>query len=524
MSGPVITDTTCGAFRRLSPASLQDGRVHRFVVGEDTRVRVLDADEAARELGDPFATLVLLRGVFPRTAGEALEALQDAAPGAGSPLFFLLGEGSQIPMSAATAAVRRRLRFLVAHGVGPEGADVLISAFHPDEGDVELMAWDRRSGGFNYYQTVGPSSAWVFGGNSRHALGGPTQGKGPFESHLSGAPVMKELRVPWLHWHSFAANILPSVLPQDPPLVGHPWVTGDKPDGAEVCENSVVIPGIRRWTKARFDRLLVDGGEIGDPRRILEQVLGTPSVNLVTGPRESRSLRPGDQVVLPRAFFVDIEGLGRILGLPTPPTLSVPFEIYEQNLVAFRTRLEDGAGFVRAGDTHFPFPVPEVAFEDLAVLEEALARGLLTRRLAACLLMTDFPNPVFSRRRAALLAHVPARAVFADGASSFSQEMGDAIAAAAPGTAQGSPEREFAARWDQGEDVDAFGADLRAYYAAVSARLATQAGFDDYVRLAEARRDRVRTMPIFESPLLFARTDVPSRAREMRPDGTVVEV
>jgi hypothetical protein len=52
--------------------------------------------------------------------------------------------------------------------------------------------------------------------------------------------------------------------------------------------------------------------------------------------------------------------------------------------------------------------------------------------------------------------------------------------------------------------------------------LRTQAGFDDYVRLAEARRDRVRTMPIFESPLLFAH--VPSRAREMRPDGTVVEV
>jgi hypothetical protein len=76
MSGPVITDTTCGAFRRLRPESLQDGRIHRFVVGEDSRVRVLDADEAARELGDPFATALLLDGVFPRTAGEALEALQ----------------------------------------------------------------------------------------------------------------------------------------------------------------------------------------------------------------------------------------------------------------------------------------------------------------------------------------------------------------------------------------------------------------------------------------------------------------
>ena len=30
--------------------------------------------------------------------------------------------------------------------------------------------------------------------------------------------------------------------------------------------------------------------------------------------------------------------------------------------------------------------------------------------------------------------------------------------------------------------------------------------------------------PVLPSLLLFARTDVPSRAREMRPDGTVVEV
>jgi hypothetical protein len=34
----------------------------------------------------------------------------------------------------------------------------------------------------------------------------------------------------------------------------------------------------------------------------------------------------------------------------------------------------------------------------------------------------------------------------------------------------------------------------------------------------------VHPMPIFESPLLFARTDVPPGTREMRADGTVLEV
>jgi hypothetical protein len=36
------------------------------------------------------------------------------------------------------------------------------------------MAWDRRSGGFNFHRTVGANSAWVFAGNSRHALADPT--------------------------------------------------------------------------------------------------------------------------------------------------------------------------------------------------------------------------------------------------------------------------------------------------------------------------------------------------------------
>jgi hypothetical protein len=531
MSAPPSAATSCAAIRNLPPQALQPGALHRFVVGEDPAVRVFSAPDAAAELGDPFATLLLLRGIFPTTAGEVLEAF-DREAAAGDPLrtglFFLLGEGSQIPMSAATAAVQRRLRFVVTRGMGREGADVLVSAFHPDEGDVELMAWDARKGGFNFYQTVGASSAWVFAGNSAHALRAPTQGKGPFESHLSGNFVMKELRFPWLHWHSKAANILPSVLPEDPPLVGHPWVSARNPQGADICEIEVAKPGITRWTAARFAQLLAGDGVIEDPGRILVQVLGTPSVNIITSNRESRDAVAGEALVLPQTFFVDSEALTELLGLPAPPRFAVGGALYLKNLAAFGTRLEDGQGFERPGDTHFAFAVPERAFEDQEVLRKAIAVGLLSRRLAACLLMTDFPNPVFSPRRAALMAHVPATARVAGGASDFSDRMGEAIAAAAPGTPEGSPEREFAARWastaDSGADLTSFGADLGAYYAAVTVRLATQAGYDDYVRLAESRRARVGTMPIFESPLLFARTDVPPGAREMRADGTVVEV
>ena len=57
----------------------------------------------------------------------------------------------------------------------------------------------------------------------------------------------------------------------------------------------------------------------------------------------------------------------------------------------------------------------------------------------------------------------------------------------------------------------------------MSARLLSQHGFDDYCRLAESRRQRVRTMPIAESPLLFPTTNILPTDLAMRADGTIEE-
>jgi hypothetical protein len=525
MTASADADVTCAVFRRLPPAALAPDAVHRFVVGEDTAPRRLTAEEASRELGDPFAVLLLLRGVFPRTGGEVLAALDRAgseADALGRQMVFLVGEGSQIPFSPDTASVQRNLRFLVTRGSGPEGPDVLLSSFHPDEGDVELMAWDRRSGGFNFYRTVGANSAWVFAGNSRHALVDPTQGKGPFESHQSGNVLMKELRAPWIHWDSPDAEVLPSVFAGDDPLREHPWFREKEPQGAFTCEVSVARPSIERWTKARFAALVAQEGTVDRPPRVMRQLLETPTVNLISSPARSRDAVAAARVELPETFFVDAEAL-KLLGLP-PPRFAVEGRLYGRSLRSFQVRLTDDDGFARPGDTHFAFVVPERAFEDHAVLAEAVRVGLISHRLAACLVMTDFPNPVFSTRRAALLRHVPATATIQGGQSSFSVEMAEAILAAAEGSAADSAEREFAERWAAGDAWrEEFGRLLGAYFRAVDGKLKTQEGFDAYYQLAESRRDQVRRLPIFESPLLFARTNIPSATRVMRRDGTVIE-
>jgi hypothetical protein len=526
MTASADVDVTCAVFRRLPPAALAPEAIHRFVVGEDTAPRRLTTEEASRELGDPFGVLVLLKGVFPRTAGEVLAALDREASEAdalGRQMIFLVGEGSQIPFSPDTASLQRNLRFLVTRGSGPGGPDVLLSSFHPDEGDVELMAWDRRSGGFNFYRTVGANSAWVFAGNSRHALADPTQGKGPFESHRSGNILMKELRAPWIHWDSPDAEVLPSVFAGNDPLREHPWFRDKEPQGAFTCEMSVARPSIERWTKTRFAALVAQDGTVDQPERVMHQLLETPTVNLISSPVRSRDAVAGASVELPKTFFVDAEAL-KLLGLPPPPRLAVDGPLYGRSLQSFQVRLTDDNGFARPGDTHFAFVVPERAFEDHAVVGEAVRVGLISRRLAACLLMTDFPNPVFSARRAALVRHVPATANIQGGQSRFSADMAEAILAAAEGSAADSPEREFAERWAAGEAWrEEDNRLLGDYYRAVGSQLTTQEGFDAYYRLAESRRDQVRNLPIFESPLLFAHTNIPSATRMMRRDGTVTE-
>lgn len=526
MSTPAATDTSCRVFSTIA-TELDPDAIHRFVVGEDAAVRTMTADEAAAELGDPFATLLLTQGVFPRTPQETLDKLSRAAIAGGfalprKPAFFVLGEGSHLPVNEETKDVNRSVRFVVAFGSGDEGPDILISAFHPEHDDVELMAWDRRAGGFNFYKSVGPNSAWVFAGNSAHAVTPATEGKGPFESHRSGNFLMKEMRAPWVNWHTQDDRIDASIFPAGDPRGEHPWFVSKVPQGALACELEVARPCIERWTAARFRALVGRGGTVQRPARIMEQILDTPTVNLISSATRNLDIATVSEVDLPNTFFVDSEALNKLLGLRKPAAFAVASGIYAASLEAFDVALDDGRGFRQPGDTHFVFVVPERAFEDQIVVREAMRIGLLTDRFTAALLMTDFPNPVFSAPRRKLLEYVPATATISGGRSDFSEEMAQAIVAAAPGTPQGSPEREFEQLWATGDAWrDAFGTLLSDYFDAVTARLADQDGFDAIFRLAESRRNRVRAMPIFESPLLFARTNIAAESLAMAADGSV---
>jgi hypothetical protein len=524
---PTKPEDSCRAFDSQS-VELDPNVLHRFRIGADPGPQPLDKSAIEAELGDALARLVFTGDEFPASPSDLLAAVDEAIDdgdslGPQSQLVFLLGEGSQIPFGEATRDLDRGLRFVVTRGSGPDGPDILVSALDPDGEFVEAMAWDQNAGGFNYYRTVVRDGAWVVAGNSADALSDPTHGKGPFESHTGGNFLMKEFRFPWIHWHSFKANIFPTAFAPDDPRRDHPWVTGP-PDGANICEENVAKPAIERWTRVRFDKL-VAAGTIDNPARILEHLVTTPTVNLASSATESRAAASTASIDLPQTFFVDSASLHEELGLEDPPAFRVASDVYRQSLATFEITLRGNNGFEQPGDTHFAFAVPEKAIEDITALREALGRGIVSRRLTACLLMVDFPNPIFSPRREKLLAHCPSSATVTHGASTFSEEMGEAIAAAAADAEDDSAEAEFAELWSLGEQFEnPLNERLRQYYAAIETKLTSQAGFDDFMRLANSRRNRVREMPIFENRLLLPESNIEPGERAMQPDASVSEI
>lgn len=512
------------AFDEVAP--FDPNTLHRFIVGADPVPRALSQAEV-RALGDSFASLLLARGRVPRSGEQVLAMIKAAAP-ANSPLkkhsSFVLGEGSQLASTAESAGVDRTMRFVLTIGTGPNGPDIMFSVPDPKLPNlIELMAWDHKQGGFNYYRSTGDGAMWMLAGNSRDAVRDASRHKGVFESHRSGAPLMKELKTPWINWHSPAANIPDTAFAADDPRRTHDWFVNKEPGGGLTFEFEAARPAMTRWAKARFAKLRTSGGTVTRPRHFMEQILDSPAVNLVTTHVESKALVPDDQLDLPATFFVDSEGLADVLGLAAPPAFTVSGRIYAKCLQKFDVRMDDGDGFVAKGDTHFCFLVPERAFEDQVVLREVVDMGLVTRRLAACLLMVDPWNPVFSDRRRALLKHVPATATVKKRKSTLSRDMANAILAAAKIAPAGTPEKEFAARWQTGAGFKAaFNTLLTNYYAALTAKLKTQAGFEAYFRLADDRRRdfRARTR-LAEFPLLLPHTNIPPANRRMNQNSTV---
>jgi len=137
------------------------------------------------------------------------------------------------------------------------------------------------------------------------------------------------------------------------------------------------------------------------------------------------------------------------------------------------------------------------------VLRDLLVRGALSRKLALCMLMVDFTNPVFSSRRATLLRHVPQAIALGEGQDLDRRFVGS-VRVSSEANTQGSPEGEFLAMWDRA-DWEANLADrVNRYWTSIGSVLSSAEGFDQVFRLAESRRRQFRKRPVLEFGLTLA--------------------
>ena len=514
---PGVADATA------PPAVVLESRaVYRFVMGRDDVPRKLTPGEVGATLHDPFARLVLGAGAAPQTTIELIRLLSDAG-GLPQQRVFLVADGGQIPWSPQTSQIKRAFRFLLTRGPMSQQPILFVSTTPPfDSPDafLQVIGWDEVAGAYQFYDRR--QGAWVWAGSSWDALAEVSRGRGPFDSHVNGALNMKELKNPWVHWHSMAAGIRDEVLAADDPLRADPlWA---QREGAERLEAEVVRPGIERWTEARI-RACFEGDRLTRLPELMRQVLETSTVNLVASPVESRTLAPGVQVRLPLTFFVNsdalVDDLGLNPGLAEVPTVDGATYLY--CLRTYEVAITDGTHrFV--GDTHFAFVVPEPAFEDLLVLRQLRAARVMPNKLAASLLMVDFPNPVFSPRRAALLRHVPVSATVGAG-SDFPDRFVAAVEAAAADLPPEAPEHELLANWrlPEADWRATFEGRLSALFAAIATRLADGPSFAPLFELAESRRREFRKRPLAEFRLTVPVTNIPDDAPllELGLDGSV---
>ncbi len=500
----------------------QADTLYRRVLGIDNEPRPMTESELS-DLADPFGLLLRSGKPFPLTVRDALAAI-DALTGTDNALpdqlVFLVADGGHVAWTPETDDLQRAFRIAIARGHGEftllMSASTLLDS-SANQAFLQIIGWDAAHEVFHFYERLQGTFFWA--GMSRHALEAPTRGQGPFDSHVNGALVMKELRSPWIHWHAPQAGINEEAFAPNDPMRQEPLFRNRVT--AERLESEVVRPAIHRWNEARVRRAVRDG-VWHDVRHFLRQAVCDTTVNLATSETASQLLRKDELLRPPVSFFINRDVLFSTLELVPQTDLDVliPGKLYRECLVRYDVHRSDGR-FRLDGDSHFAFLVPEPAFEDTDLIDVMLQAGLVGKRFVACLAMTDFSNPVFSAQRAALLRHVPERAAGTQPGEDMQARFVAALRAAVSETHSdaakaGSAEREFLANWDTADHETAFTDRIGAYFSALVAGANDQGVVDGWFRLAEYRRRRFRQRKLAEFALTTPRTNIAADAPALR--------
>ncbi|HEX6180355.1 MAG TPA: hypothetical protein VFZ47_03870, partial [Chitinophagaceae bacterium] len=433
-----------------------------FIQGIDQHPRVME-DSEVETLGDIFTQNILLKGPIPHTLQELINAIESmAAPNAlALRKMFLVAEGGQFHINNPKFELNARIVFTWQKS-NSDPPDVMLSTvpvLEDDESLLQLIAWSQKEQAFHFFERK--NNFWAWAGNSFHALNPLSRGKGPFDSHMNGALVMKELKLPWPHWHSQNSTISRANFPADSEFNTKPPFAVIS--GAEELE-AIVKTGVRRFLKSRIQSD-IKNSTFTSLITYLRQITGPTTVNLTSSGTEFHRAEKVE-VLLPSTFFFDLDGLEFALSEIDVFNEAIPSEklevsgaLYKKKALQLNMNITSEEGIKLKGDTHFCFLVPERAFEDIEAAKQLVEQKIISAKILACILLVDFSNPVDSDKRSELLQYCPESVPMQAGG--LDETWVQKITAANKG--EGTPEAEFLSYWNDPNLVDRAGKELRTY-------------------------------------------------------------
>jgi hypothetical protein len=488
----------------VPPSQAEELELMRFVEGLDRRPRAMTDDEIATELQDRFAREILSSVPLPSELSNVLDKL-NVTP-AMQQRSFVVGEAGQIRDPNWSAEVRE-YRLVISHGKSGTVSDVLIGVPAGDrDGALEVMSWDDTKCAFNFYERLLPNR-WQWKGDSRHAWNSATARKACFRCHVNGAPIMKELDEPWSNWSTMSARIPPEHVPN---LIRESDLYQNHLNADTMMEKELIRPWIetvlREQVSRRVDR---EQGRIVEPKDLIRPLFAESTYNL-----DSSSQRSGSNenpLFLPMNFFVNAEALSDIF--PDVDNPKLDRARYNRTIQSFQVRLSDRIRET-PGDTHFAFLVPVPSAEDQTISDQLVSQGIIPQRLAWCIALIDFPNPVFSSVRNQFWRdYAPTDVTFIAKQSNFAEQFIANVRAVVDQdiSNQRFEERRFLKYWSLTDQQfeNQVQQELTDYLTRVQSHLDTDEGLGQLMRLAESRRrEFARISELDEFPLLFARSQI----------------
>jgi len=458
----------CGTFDASSGDNCSTGKCDSVPL----KCKVTDRSGSGRSLStlsDPIANLVLRADGCP-SVGPDVRALVEACKPSSVPKNIVsstVSERGQLGLADAT--------FRAVRQFDCEQGTVFLSFFglskdQKESDDVEIMARAADSDTFNFYKLSGGS--WAFFGSSTDLLAGADdQGNRDCATcHVSGAPIMKELRAPWVHWNQGMRAL-------------------------EVLETN--IREEQRPTADARARVLKERGTV---KEMLAPVFCTQDFNL------------GGHSSLAANFVIGLREIrmNLFLNVSDTPAIQGDFDAaYETAIAAAhqrvegddRTPLRNASGQVIA-DLNAPLVYPERSGADQAYFESLVGAGHITQRLFDDVSMVDFTRSVFSDRRCALLDHAPMAAAKDMSAAQIVEAFTSSLRAKRGQGGLAPWETDFLASLeDTANDDDHWKAQLARLEAtfATCEALPPDVLVGEAVKLASQLREMVRPFPVMES-------------------------